>query len=165
MIENIVRTIESNLNNGVVLLKTPENIPKGVFLHLVSSNCYPLIAEGVVPISAATRNRRAQAATSTCFNVLERNMIHASHMIPRNLGGSGETYNLMALPRHFNTCQIRDFERQVEAAVTSSDHYLQVFAGYTGTQRIPTEVVYRLFRLHRQRPEKVILEKRFFILQ
>lgn len=70
-----------------------------------------------------TRSSSALSGVSRRFNQLEKNLIHASHMIPDRFGGSGEKYNLIALPRQFNLKEMRRFENDLALKMQSSKLY------------------------------------------
>jgi hypothetical protein len=145
-------------------LTPPEGVLKGSFLHFINAARNPVLAEGVVPCAAGIRLKDVQTAVSGHFNLVSKNIVHASHLIPRNLGGSGQAYNLVPLPREFNTELIRNFECQLETEAKWTDRYLQVFARYTGQQEIPTQIIYRVFEITNGKPHKLVKEKRFLIL-
>jgi hypothetical protein len=161
---DIVRSLGPKLEDSSVSITPPENIPRGSFLHVLNTSGFPVLAEGVIPIDPALREPAAQAAVSRAFNQLERNMIHASHMIPREFGGSGEKHNLIALPKEFNLGRIRAFERSLKEKLKSDDLYLQVFAQYIKSQQIPQEVFYRVFEMKFGKPFGLAREHAVLIL-
>ena len=74
-------------------------------------------------------------------------MIDAAHLIAREFGGSGEAENLVPLPKDFNQRRIRDFEKELMDMLTmGQDLYLQALVDYQGTQRVPFQITYRVYR-------------------
>src|SRR5690242_8845294 len=125
MDSNIVRRQVTATPPGVLPIAPPENIPEGIFHHCLNSSGFPVMAEGILLDEIGTRSSWAQSSVSRRFNELERNMIHASHMIPDRFGGSGEKYNLIALPRQFNLSEMKRFENDLALKMRSSKLYLQ----------------------------------------
>lgn len=144
---NIVLKALSDSADGSLPKSPPEGIPSGIFLHYVNDQWLPLLAEGVVWYHPAVRNPAAQTTISGSYNEREPKLMDASHLIPRTLGGSGEAYNLVPLPAHFNKKLIRDFEHTLEGMARREPHYLQVFVTYDGDREVPREVTYRFYRM------------------
>ena len=141
MDRNIVRK-HPDIPPGILPVAPPENMPEGVFLHYLNSSGFPVLAEGILVGQIGTRSGSAQSSVSRRFNRLEGNMIHASHMIPDRFGGSGQAYNLIAIPRHFNLSEMKRFENDLAMKMLSTKLYLQVFAAYFAPgQQIASDVL------------------------
>jgi hypothetical protein len=165
MDRNIVRKHASEIAPGILPIAPPENIPEGIFLHYLNSSGFPASAEGILLTEIGTRSSTAQSGVSRRFNRLETNLIHASHMIPDRFGGSGEKYNLIALPRQFNLSEMKRFENDLSLKMQSSKLYLQVFAAYFApAQQIASDVLYRVFDVRNGKPAGIARDHSFLIL-
>lgn len=165
MDQNIVRNYPSEIPPGVLPIAPPENIREGIFLHYVNSSGFPVLAEGILLSDIGTRNSSAQAGVSRRFNRLEKNMIHASHMIPDRFGGSGEKYNLIALPRQFNLSEMKRFENDLALKMQTGKLYLQVFAAYFAPgQQIASDVLYRVYEVRNGKPVGMATDHSFLVL-
>jgi hypothetical protein len=165
MDQNIVRKYVPDAAPGVLPIAPPENIPEGIFLHYLNSSGFPVWAEGILLGEIGTRNPAAQTGVSRGFNQVEKNMIHASHMIPDRFGGSGEKYNLIALPRRFNLSEMKRFENDLAQKMRSGKFYLQVFAAYFALQQqIASDVLYRVYEVRSGKPAGIARDHSFLIL-
>lgn len=165
MNQDIVRKHVSEISPGVLPIAPPENIPRGFFLHYLNSSGFPVLAEGILLGEIGTRSSSAQSGVSRPFNRLEKNLIHASHMIPDRFGGSGRKYNLIALPRKFNLSEMKRFENDLAVKMQSCQLYLQVFAAYFAPgQQIASDVLYRVYEVKDGKPEGIARDHSFLVL-
>lgn len=165
MDRNIVRRHPSEIKPGVLPIMAPENVPEGVFLHHVNASGFPVLAEGILLREKGKRSKSAQSGVSRRFNLHEKNMIHASHMIPDRFGGSGKKYNLVALPRQFNLQQMARFEDDLAVKMQKGKVYLQVFAAYfASTQQIASDVLYRVYEVKNGKPIGIARDYSFMVL-
>jgi len=135
----------------------------GPFRHYTDSLGRPVVAEGPLQSTGALRNPAAQTAVSGPFNDVEGNIVHASHLIPRRFGGSPEGYNLVPLPKNFNLGPVSDFENELAAALRAGENlFLRVEADYIGTENIPKNLIYRIFRNFNGQPGNEIIKERTF---
>lgn len=165
MDRNIVRKHSSEIPSGVLPIAPPENIPEGTFLHYLNSVGFPVLAEGTLLGEIGTRSATSQSGVSRRFNRLEKNMIHASHMIPNRFGGSGNKYNLIALPRQFNLSEMKHFENDLALKMQSCKLYLQVFAAYFAPgQQIASDVLYRVYEVKDGKTVGIARDHSFLVL-
>jgi hypothetical protein len=141
----------------------------GPFRHYTDSLGRPWIAEGPLQSTGASRSQAAQRAVSGPYNAEEGNIVHASHMIPRQFGGSPEAYNLVPVPKNFNIQLIKDFEdalaRDLKALEAGDSLFLRVEAEYIDSQNIPKNLTYRVLRNFNGQPgNEILMEKIFNIL-
>jgi hypothetical protein len=165
MDRNVVRNHPSEIPSGSLPIAPPANIPEGIFLHHLNSSGFPVLAEGILLGEIGTRYLSAQSGVSRRFNRLEKNLIHASHMIPDRFGGSGRKYNLLALPRQFNLSEMKRFENDLALRMQSGKLYLQVFAAYFAPgQQIASDVLYRVYDVINERPAGIARDHSFLVL-
>ena len=165
MVHNIVRRHPSDIPPGVLPIAPPENLPERTFLHYVNSSGFPVLAEGILLSEIGRRSSSAQSRVSGPFNRLEKNLIHASHMIPDRFGGSGKSYNLIALPRSFNLSEMKRFENDLATKMEIGKLYLQVFASYFApNQQIASDVLYRVYDVVNGKPVGIARDHSFLVL-
>ena len=164
MDRNIVRKHPSEIPSGILPITAPQNIPEGIFLHHLNSSGLPVLAEGILLVGDGKPTRPAYI--SRPFNLLEKNMIHGSHMIANRFGGSPKSYNLLALPGELNQREMGNFEDELALKPQTRKLYLQVFAAYFRPEnQIPSDVLYRVYDVIEGKPVGISRDHSFLALR
>lgn len=107
-------------------------------------NQRPLMAECRVSAMSNVRNDKAQEAISARYRDAGME-IDATHLISCSMGGPGGIENLVPANEVVNREQIRQLEKQLEAAVKADPRrelFVQVYVEYAGGSPVPTGLNY-----------------------
>ena len=119
--------------------------------------------------SFISRRQRAprgpvQGSVSAPFNQEERNLVHGAHGQPSSSGGPDSPVNIFPVPRDINLKAQASIERDLRTmGIMDQEIYVQVYENYEGTQRIPYDIHYRIFRRF-EGEWRLLLEKTIMVL-
>ncbi len=115
--------------------------------HVVDGSGRPLLAEGWVAPEAAGRGDPAAQRALSKFMLGKEGGTEASHLGADRFGFEGIRENLVPLPSNYNKSAMATVENEIAEMIsnTGKPAFIQVYANYAGSTKMPANILYRVF--------------------